>query len=608
MDSLMVDRSKGGLGDLPEKLKDCGLKRAFHDELGVRKVVFTFCDDMLTTVYRLNTTWSLFSQELEEIFRVAGVNPKHVIRCLLAELGAGISIPVHHDTGFWATKSHRVHMPLVTSEKVEFYTGKTNKELLRVPFPQFEIVELNNRAKHMVKNNWDKSRVHLIFDFVEDHQFELLRFRDLSESDVILQTRRTITVVDENTLAKNIWDDERKDEEPVCAFEEEDTERRRRTQGLLIAIRKIHASDSAQAERFVKEFCKLSMRYSDGEMQADEYVSFLDRVFLNRNYGKDIVGLLHDRERAKTLLACLSDHPTQKPANPSPSQFNFKTFVIAGVMKCGTTSVYEYLNEHPLCVRAKQKEPHAFDWIWNQMCSLPGATLSEKYMRAFQRDLLKGNYFTGEATPSYLLGGTELFKRLKAACPYAKIIVILRNPVQRAWSHYRMTADVTNASTEQLLRRGSVQGKSFSQVIEADLQLLRDSKIDADLTIPSEFEAAYLSGLPSGHGSHSYVGRGLYALQIELMLQVFARNQIIFLKLEDLARDVNVQMRRVFKFLEVEPITIADPKKHNERGTVNSEKSTEDKSTLTKLGEYYEAHNNRLQKLLPDMDFSDWNL
>jgi hypothetical protein len=86
MRSLFADPTSKGLGDLPEKLGDCGLKRAFHDALGIRKIVFTFCDDVLTSVYKLESTWALFEIELLALFRVLRVDPKRVIRCLLAEM------------------------------------------------------------------------------------------------------------------------------------------------------------------------------------------------------------------------------------------------------------------------------------------------------------------------------------------------------------------------------------------------------------------------------------------------------------------------------------------------------------------------------------------
>ena len=394
-------------------------------------------------------------------------------------------------------------------------------------------------------------------------------------------------------------------------FEESDEIRSTRTKALFKKIRDAHGQDVGVGNRYIREFCQLSKRYSDGEMQASQYVAFLDRAFGNRDSARDIVALLYDRERAKTLERHLDQQAMTMilPSSSCPRAMEGKNlFVVVGAMKCGTTSLYEYINEHPLCVRARQKEPHAFDWVWNQMCSLPGDSVAEKYLRAFDvKQLEDPSRFTGEATPSYMLGGAELFKRLRTACPQARLLVILREPCERAWSHYRMTADVANASPEQVARRGSVQGKSFKQIVEEDLSTLIECNVNAVTTIASEFEAAYLSGLPTGHGSHSYVGRGLYALQIELLLQIFPKSQVHFMKLEDMSRDLDGQMARVFQFLGVEPLKISRGEKHNARGNVNSIKSTEDIATLRQLKAFYRDHNKRLQSLIPELDFSEWD-
>lgn len=131
-------------------------------------------------------------------------------------------------------------------------------------------------------------------------------------------------------------------------------------------------------------------------------------------------------------------------------------------MKCGTTSLYEYINQHPEVCRANSKEPHFFDWKWNQVCkievpeeissrapkllkwtSTPNS-LQMKYLLPFKYDEIEKNplRITGEATPSYLLGGMKIAKRIaQAVSPNIRIVVALRDPTLRAFSHYQMTTD-----------------------------------------------------------------------------------------------------------------------------------------------------------------------
>jgi hypothetical protein len=96
-----------------------------------------------------------------------------VVRCLLASMPPGISIPPHHDTGYWVNYTHRLHLPIITSpDHVIFRIGPTVDQMVRINFDEGSLIELNNQSKHAVDNCWDRHRVHLIFDYVEDFAIE----------------------------------------------------------------------------------------------------------------------------------------------------------------------------------------------------------------------------------------------------------------------------------------------------------------------------------------------------------------------------------------------------------------------------------------------------
>lgn len=100
-------------------------------------------------------------------------------------------------------------------------------------------------------------------------------------------------------------------------------------------------------------------------------------------------------------------------------------FLIIGAARSGTTSLYSYLVEHPRVVAAAKKELHFFDlrfpngpaWYRDQFPSLSPDTI------------------TGEASPYYLFH-SHVPKRVFKLLPHVKLIVLLRNPVDRAYSHY----------------------------------------------------------------------------------------------------------------------------------------------------------------------------
>ena len=111
------------------------LHRPAHDAWGIKKIVFTFCDDFLLKVFDL--PWSQAEEwrmHLLPIYQAIGVDESKVVRCLLASMPPGMSIPVHHDTGYWVKHTHRCHVAIVSRPEVDFFVGPTNDTLRKISF------------------------------------------------------------------------------------------------------------------------------------------------------------------------------------------------------------------------------------------------------------------------------------------------------------------------------------------------------------------------------------------------------------------------------------------------------------------------------------------
>ncbi len=629
-----------GSDDVRQKYEQSNLsiRRAFHDSLGVRNVVFIFCDDLLTRVYR--APWyanadSGWKETLDELFRnELGIDPSCVIRCLLAALPPGADIPPHHDTGLWALHSHRVHVPLFTSgqegekdQEVVFRVGPRLDAMVRVPFPVGLPIELNNRSKHAVANNWDQYRIHLILDYVERDTAETLDVVDLAPGQVVRQTRRAIFLGEED------------DESP----ENDSSHRALRKSPLLMPDTfakagshedRVKAFIGIAQQRDRTQLSRTCRRYTQGEMHCRQFLEALESLIGSEGIRKAVedLGMLTfiaktDHERASALLEpynTLAERRSSCAYVPRAPRF-----VIIGVMKCGTTSLYEYINEHPKCVRAKSKETHYFDWKWDMVQKLkplegsaraaavsllgPEAGKDEKrvqYTRAFNvGELLRdASFITGEATPSYILGGKNLAQRLKnIAGDEVRIIVTLRDPVKRAYSHYNMTADDTGTDLQKA-RRGHVSGKSFENLLNEDFKLLAASGIseaDASCPTPGDFEDKYLSKLPQGHGGHSYVGRGIYWLQLKLWMEAFPnwKRQFHFVLLENMSSNPDAELEKIWKFLGLDtPQRPRATKAHNAR----SYKAPMKPETEARLCKFYAPHNKKLAQLL-GIELSAWS-
>jgi hypothetical protein len=193
------------------------------------------------------------------------------------------------------------------------------------------------------------------------------------------------------------------------------------------------------------------------------------------------------------------------------------TFVIVGAQKCGTSSLAAWLRDHPQVYFAERKELHFFsndenwarglDWYADHFANAGDATA------------------IGEATPHYM-NFPEAIDRLGAVLPDAKLIVCLRDPVERTYSSYR-----------HLFYRRAGEDRPFRRAIEDELR--------------------ERSGLPEpGHCHHlqlRYLVQGRYLEQIELLLARFPRSALHVMLLDDMEADPKQAFAGVCRFLGIDP-------------------------------------------------------
>ena len=191
-------------------------------------------------------------------------------------------------------------------------------------------------------------------------------------------------------------------------------------------------------------------------------------------------------------------------------------FFIVGAPKAGTTSLYHYLNEHLEIEMSSQKEP---DYFSDSLIQNKGMYYGknridtlEKYNNLFINPEVK---LRGEGSVSYLFYDDVPLK-IKTYNPEAKIIIILRDPVDRAFSHYLMD-----------YRLGLVS-ESFEDII----------------TKKSKHKNAHLF-------YQQYIQVSEYAPQIKRYLNVFKRENILFIDYEDFKNDVAGVVNNVYLFLGV---------------------------------------------------------
>jgi Sulfotransferase domain len=196
-------------------------------------------------------------------------------------------------------------------------------------------------------------------------------------------------------------------------------------------------------------------------------------------------------------------------------------FLIIGAQKAGTTALYAYLRWHPDVTGPSFKEVSFFDRHYAR---------GERWYRAHLPPR-RGGKLVGEASPSYLFHPVAP-ERVVRMLPGARLIALLRNPVDRAFSHYQH---------EVALGREPL---TFEEAIECEDHRMR-GELERMLRDPSYFSQAWWN--------YTYLARGRYAEQLERWLARFARTQLLVLFTEELAAGSAGTYRRVLEFLGLEP-------------------------------------------------------
>jgi len=242
------------------------------------------------------------------------------------------------------------------------------------------------------------------------------------------------------------------------------------------------------------------------------------------------------KTRAKRAVR-LYTVPTS-PLRPPPD------FLIIGAQRTGTTSLYKYLSEHPHFVSAtlRTKGVHFFDTRYDKGMAWYRAHFPTSVYRAAFKARHGVSPVTGEASPYYLFHPHVPY-RLAQHMPGVKLIAMLRDPIERAYSQW-----------QHEVSRGFEDATTFEEALdrEPDRLAAEVERMNAD--------AGYNS---FSHQHHSYMARSQYADQLEVYRSLFPVSQIHVIKAEDFFADPGVEYAKVLEFLGLAPHSLGDYKKHN---------------------------------------------
>lgn len=179
------------------------------------------------------------------------------------------------------------------------------------------------------------------------------------------------------------------------------------------------------------------------------------------------------------------------------------TYIIAGAMRSGTTALNSYLRQHPEIGVSSDKETHFFDRNFDKGL--------DWYRSLFPEE---GRFrAVGEATPNYMFSVTAL-DRLQETLPDVKLVLILRNPIDRAYSHYWHDRVRNKVSMD------------FDEIVQVEIA---DQGSDFD-----------------------YLARGMYGKQVDEILKRFPRDSVLIQIFEDMAANPRDVYSTVCRFIGVD--------------------------------------------------------
>lgn len=256
----------------------------------------------------------------------------------------------------------------------------------------------------------------------------------------------------------------------------------------------------------------------------------------------------------------------------SSTQFlrTLPNFLIIGAVKSGTTSLYAYLIQHPNVAPALTKQIHFFDQYYSRGTNWYKTNFPTKFA-------IKGK-ITGEATPFYFIHPLAP-KRILELIPNVKLIVMFRNPIDRAFSHYQMEYRHKN------------EEYSFEEAVEKE-----SSRIDGEFDKFKENSNYYNQEF----FSHSYLYTGMYYEHLKKWYDVFPKERFLIIDSDKFNEKPDFWYNKTLKFLDLKEFHLEEYKKLKkaEYSPINDE-------TRKKMQEFFKPHNEKLYKFL-GTDFN-WN-
>jgi hypothetical protein len=240
-------------------------------------------------------------------------------------------------------------------------------------------------------------------------------------------------------------------------------------------------------------------------------------------------------------------------------------FLIIGAKRCGTTSLFTNLPKHPSIINSHHDNMGFFNDNFHLGVNwyksfFPTQAFMEKSKKKY------GTSLSFDTTTTYMEHSSTA-ENVKKTKPDMKIIIMLRNPIDRAYSQYNRTIKIDG-----------IKSRNFEDVVMTEIEKLSDHKNTSFQILRDE---------------SNYIKKGLYYEQLKPWFELFPRKNIGIFSTEDFKNDSQKTYDKIFDFLELTEFIIND-NEIMEKGNY----SPMDKKTRNFLSNFYKSHNEKLFQLI----------
>lgn len=246
-------------------------------------------------------------------------------------------------------------------------------------------------------------------------------------------------------------------------------------------------------------------------------------------------------------------------------------FIIAGAPRCGTTWLYEILSAHPQIQMAVPRQPEPKFFLKDDLYEKGMDWYLSTYFSGKDRSVK----IFGEKTTNYLEGGIKVAERIREHLPKVRLVFVFRNPIDRAYSNYRWS------------KMNGFETLSFKEAVKTEEERVRNLSPELQRIQP-----------------YSYLSRSVYAGHLKAFMDCFPKDQLHFIKYEDMISGPQPVLNKLCKYIGVEPFknTITD---HNYPNQSQKEDIGISPELRSSLASYFEPFNKQLGQMIGE-NFDVW--